>query len=94
VDHAHAQRLAQGLTRLGYTIEYPVETNMVFARARTNGPAPIGTLAAALRARGFVVSGGGAPVTRLVTHLQTPVEAVDGFVAACSELVQAERLVV
>lgn len=61
-DHANAARLAEGLEKLGYTVE-PVQTNMVYLAAGDKAP----WLASFLRERDIVVSP--AARLRLVTHL-------------------------
>lgn len=76
-DHANAQRLAQGLAKLGLEVE-PVQTNMVFVRVPADcGPA----LASHLASRG-VTALVHPPKLRLVTHLDVDAAAIDRAVEA------------
>ena len=74
-DHAHAQRLGEGLSAAGYAVE-PVQTNMVFVEVGTDAS----ELARFLAGRGIGV--GAAPVMRLVTHLDVTAEAVERVIDA------------
>lgn len=73
-DHANAQRLAEGLERLGYRIE-PVQTNMVYV--------DIGEGANALRdfaaAQGVRLTA--SPRLRLVTHLDVSARQIEQVIA-------------
>jgi threonine aldolase len=80
-DHANAERLAAGLTELGYSVE-PVQTNMVYV--------DIGDQAGALKhfaaQRGITLSA--APRLRMVTHLDVSAAAIAQVVAAFAEFRQ------
>ncbi|MCO7571211.1 low-specificity L-threonine aldolase [Pseudomonas chlororaphis] len=77
-DHAHAQLLAQGLSRAGYSVE-PVQTNMVYVA--------LGDRAEALKAfaaeRGIKLSA--APRLRLVTHLDVDAGQIEQVVSTFAE---------
>jgi threonine aldolase len=76
-DHANAQRLAQGLAKLGLEVD-AVQTNMVFLRVPADcGPA----LASHLASRG-VTAIVHPPKLRLVTHLDVDAAAIDRAVEA------------
>lgn len=77
-DHAHAERLGEGLVDLGFPVD-PVQTNMVFVHVGDRGVA----LAKFLAARGIVVSAG--PVLRLVTHLDVSATDVERILVAFDE---------
>lgn len=65
-DHANAQRLAEGLTALGYRILHPVETNIViFEQPDETDPA---ARAARWRAEGVLINPIGGRRYRAVTH--------------------------
>lgn len=76
-DHAHAQRLAEGLRGLGLVVE-PVQTNMVFVRIPSER---VAALAASLKQQGVQALIG--ERTRLVTHLDFSTDqiapVVEGF---------------
>jgi len=74
VDHEHAARLAQGLARLGLSVEH--HTNMVFARVGPDAEA----LAAHLRRHDVLVLP--EPRLRLVTHLDVDAAGIDRALAA------------
>ena len=75
-DHAHAERLAKGLSGAGYLVEAP-QTNMVFVKVAKERCA---ALKAHLAAAGVVAIV--SPRTRLVTHLDVDTAGVDRAVAA------------
>ncbi|WP_372875351.1 low-specificity L-threonine aldolase [Pseudomonas sp.] len=76
-DHAHAERLADGLRGLGYAVE-PVQSNMVYAQ--------LGEQAGALKA--FCAERGirliAAPRLRMVTHLDVSAADIDQVLEAFS----------
>ncbi|MCU1715869.1 low-specificity L-threonine aldolase [Pseudomonas sp. 5P_3.1_Bac2] len=80
-DHANAERLAAGLTELGYSVE-PVQTNMVYVQIGDQAQA----LKAFAAARGIVLSA--APRLRMVTHLDVSSAEIDQVVAAFAEFRQ------
>ncbi|WP_295476124.1 low-specificity L-threonine aldolase [uncultured Pseudomonas sp.] len=69
-DHAAAQRLGEGLRRLGYAVE-PVQTNMVYVQAGER----VAALKAFCAARGVAINA--APRLRLVTHLDVSAAQVE-----------------
>ena len=75
-DHANAERLAQGLARMGLRVD-PVQTNMVFAAVPPESVAP---LKRHLEEKGIKVLAG--PRLRLVTHLDVDRAAIDRALAA------------
>jgi threonine aldolase len=76
-DHARAQELARGLTALpGVTLAFPVATNMVFIDLAPSLGLTAQELVERLRPMGVTTMPGGARRMRLVTHLDTPPEAI------------------
>jgi threonine aldolase len=75
LDHANAQRLAQGIAKLGMSVEQ--HTNMVFVRIPGER---VAGLADHLRRQGVLVIAG--PRTRLVTHLDVDAAGIDRALAA------------
>ena len=76
-DHANAERLAAGLTRLpGLRVE-PAQTNMVFAHVAAERVKPLGEHLAAAGILALV-----SPRTRLVTHLDVDAAGIDRAVDA------------
>jgi len=77
-DHAHAQLLADGLRRVGYSVE-PVQTNMVYVE--------MGDRAEALKAfaaeRGIKLSA--ASRLRLVTHLDVSAGQIEHVLSTFAE---------
>jgi threonine aldolase len=76
-DHAHAKRLAEGLSGVHGVAVDAAQTNMVFVRVPADRCA---ALQAHLRERGVVALVG--PRTRLVTHLDVDADGVDRAIAA------------
>jgi threonine aldolase len=74
VDHEHAARLAEGLSRLGLPVEH--YTNMVFVRVGAEAEA----LGGHLQRRGILVLA--EPRMRLVTHLDVDAAGIDRAVEA------------
>ena len=79
-DHAHAQRLAQGLQGLRGVTVLPARTNMVFVEL---APERVPGVAERLRNRGLLVIGGAR--LRLVTHLDLHADDVDHAILALRE---------
>jgi threonine aldolase len=77
LDHANAERLAQGLARIGQIEVTSQATNMVFLRVPQPHCAP---LEAWLKQRGILIQG--LYGTRLVTHLDVKDADIDAVVAA------------
>jgi threonine aldolase len=75
-DHAHAQRLADGLAALGLEVE-PVQTNMVFVSIPSDA---VESLRNHLDASGVKAIVG--PRTRLVTHLDVDTDGIELALAA------------
>jgi len=83
-DHAHAQRLAQGLRDLPGLQVLSAQTNMVFLKLE---PALSARLTDALRARGIVAGTyDGGRTMRLVTHLDIDTAAIEAAVTAFREI--------
>jgi threonine aldolase len=78
-DHDNAQRLADGLRTLGLAVERP-QTNIVFVDIPL---AEVASLTAHLAERGILASIG--PRTRLVTHLDVPLEKIESALRAFRE---------
>ncbi|MNF43490.1 Low specificity L-threonine aldolase [compost metagenome] len=82
VDHANAERLADGLRGLGYAVE-PVQTNMVYAQ--------VGERADALKAfcaeRGIQLIA--APRLRMVTHMDVSTADIDRVLEAFAAFARA-----
>lgn len=82
VDHANAERLADGLRGLGYAVE-PVQTNMVYAQ--------VGERADALKA--FCAERGvqliAAPRLRMVTHMDVSTADIDRVLEAFAAFARA-----
>jgi threonine aldolase len=77
IDHANAERLAQGLAELrGVDVERP-QTNMVFVKLPAERIVP---LTEALQMQNILVLPG--PRMRLVTHLDVDAQGIDRTVAA------------
>ena len=81
-DHAHAQRLAEGIRPIeGLELVYdPVETNIVFFRVA----ASLGTAAefsAALRRQGLLMAADGPQTIRALTHLDVTPDDVEQALA-------------
>jgi threonine aldolase len=77
IDHANAERLAQGLAELrGVDVERP-QTNMVFVKLSAERIVP---LTEALQMQNILVLPG--PRMRLVTHLDVDAQGIDRTVAA------------
>ncbi len=75
-DHANAERLAQGLAKLGLPVE-PVQTNMVFVTVPRESAA---ALKQHLEANGVATLGGAR--MRLVTHLDVDAQGIERALAA------------
>ncbi|MFN7570644.1 MAG: low-specificity L-threonine aldolase [Betaproteobacteria bacterium] len=75
-DHAHAQRLVDGLRALGFAVDGP-HTNMVFVQLKPEQAAP---LQAFLAERGVLILAGAR--LRLVTHLDVDATGVERALAA------------
>jgi threonine aldolase len=86
-DHATARRLAEGLHRMRPDMVDPgeVETNIVNVDVSSSGR-PASDWAAALRARGILVSPGDAYTLRFVTHRHVGAAEVDEAVHAFGEV--------
>lgn len=78
-DHAHAQRLADGLRALGLNVDGP-HTNMVFVQWK---PEQAASLQAFMAERGVLVLSGAR--LRLVTHLDVDTAGVERALAAFGE---------
>ena len=78
-DHAHAQRLAQGLREYGFEVEGPY-TNMLFVKVPAGIDEPLGRLDIK------VLKG---PRLRLVTHLDVDAAGIDRTRAAFRSLASA-----
>lgn len=78
-DHDNAQRLADGLRTLGLAVERP-QTNIVFVDIPAS---EVASLTAHLAERGILASI--APHTRLVTHLDVPLEKIESALQAFRE---------
>ena len=78
-DHSNALRLAQGLKKLGLSVDFP-QTNILYVRLSSS---QIEALAKHLRERGVLASLGAR--TRLVTHLDTPAVAIDTALQAFAD---------
>jgi threonine aldolase len=83
-DHAAARRLGEALANMpGVSLAYPVVTNMIFIDLHpSKGTAA--TLSEALRPLGVITMPGGPQRMRLVTHLDTPPEAIERAIGAFS----------
>jgi len=84
-DHVRARRLADSLAGYGVTEDWPVETNIVVLDLVKTGH-DAGTLAAAARERGVLVSVVSPTRVRLVTHLDVDDEGVDRAIGVLAEL--------
>jgi threonine aldolase len=78
-DHANAEFLAEGLSKIGLDVEFP-QTNILYADIP---PQHVKPLAEHLARRGVLASVG--PRTRLVTHLDVPRPKIDAALRAFRE---------
>ncbi|MBX3026601.1 low specificity L-threonine aldolase [bacterium] len=85
-DHRHARRLADGLRRLGLTVQPEPETNIVLF-----GGADIGRLVGALQARQVLVNPVDRQTLRAVTHLDVTAEDIDDALGRIGEALLGER---
>jgi threonine aldolase len=74
-DHAHAQRLAEGLTSLGYRVTHPVETNIVIFESPDHRDPVIQTTS--WRERGLLINPFGQGSFRAVTHYGLEAEDIE-----------------
>jgi threonine aldolase len=83
-DHANAQRLAAGLTSLGYRVTHPVETNIIiFEPPDQRHPAD---LTARWREQGLLISAVSRGVFRAVTHYGIEAEAIEQVLKILAEV--------
>jgi threonine aldolase len=86
-DHRNAERLARGLTAVGFRVEPWPETNIVRFRV-----ADAGHLAGALRERGVLVSALDGRTLRAVTHLDAAAEDIDDVLGRIGEALGGQRI--
>lgn len=85
-DHRHARRLADGLRRLGLTVQPEPETNIVLFRG-----ADAARLLGALQARQVLVSPVDRQTVRAVTHLDVTAEDIDDALGRIGEALLGEN---
>jgi threonine aldolase len=85
-DHAHARRLADGLTALGLRVDPPPETNMVMFEVDEAA-----AFARGLAARGVRINPIAPGRFRAVTHLDITAEDIEDLFGRVAEVVQEIR---
>lgn len=78
-DHAHAQRLAEGLAAYGYRIPHPVDTNIVYFEP-PDGKDPA-ALSAGWREQGLLINPVGPDSLRAVTHYGIGADDIEAALA-------------
>jgi len=89
-DHANARRLAEGLSKLGFAVERPPETNIVmFGVPASLCAAGARGLAPRLRERGVLIDPIDPDRLRAVTHLDAGAEQVEWALTRIERAVEA-----